>query len=930
MHSDNKLDQLSHANLLLKDRQFESALEAYNEIINENPDLSELLAFNIKVARSRVTYEKTNTASISNDTPTDIKTAQVTFIPANDEISDASPTNINYHLSESNIDIRPTLVGNIDLVDDNYIHGWIYDHTTPGCSVNLDLYAGHTKISTTIANNLRIDVHDASGFRAECGFSLRHSDYTNHSNSASLTIRLSESQEPAFSSTINISVLSGQISSLSKLGRILKSELFKKNDPSLTWLSEIFLPSSMARVRKGELIHGDYNQRSTFKNDLVDEKIVSVIIPVYDGFDETINCINSVLKSQDTKQFQLIVINDKSPNQRLTNYLQRHASAHNYALYENSANLGFVGTVNRGMRLAERTDVILLNSDTLVPKGWVDQLIQAAYSDPIIGTVTPFSNNATICSFPNFCQDNIMPKGHDVESLNSIFKAVNSGHVVDLPTAHGFCMYIKRATLDEVGCFDEQTWGKGYAEENDFSLRAEQRGWRNVFDVGTFVQHLGSVSFAENAEAFTHANAKILNSMYPDYPNRVAQFVRLDPARKHRNVVAAAILKEFARKLPAARLAKGNFVLFVSLTIGGGTEVATNEIREKLHNERIQTLMLTTPNKDIWRLEHRETGVTLDFNIVEDMSNLIELLKSLSVWHINYHNTLEFTKQVWDLPELLNCEYDITIHDYLSICPRINLVSNDKYCGEPSTLECQKCLTRNGTHESSRLKLSDFGNDVAKWRSFYHDKLKNSRLNFAPSQDVVTRLNRYFSDVTILTKPHPEPRKKVTLRHSRSREIVNIAFIGAIGVHKGYDYLIGCANYAQANNLPMHFHVIGYTKDDLEAGSLSNITIHGKYDRTDLPALVSKAKCDVAALLSIWPETFSYTFSEALSSGLKIVTFDIGATAERLQSGAGDTVQITESYEAICLKLLEVAKLPSKTITIGTTYKKFAADYYHF
>jgi len=56
-----------------------------------------------------------------------------------------------------------------------------------------------------------------------------------------------------------------------------------------------------------------------------------------------------------------------------------------------------------------QNDVVLLNSDTVVTSGWLEKLRRCADSDPRIGTITPFSNNAEICSFPKFCHNNTLP-----------------------------------------------------------------------------------------------------------------------------------------------------------------------------------------------------------------------------------------------------------------------------------------------------------------------------------------------------------------------------------------------------------------------------------------------------------------------------------------------------------------------------------------
>ncbi len=161
--------------------------------------------------------------------------------------------------------------------------------------------------------------------------------------------------------------------------------------------------------------------------------VVDVVIPVYEGYQETLDCIDSALKAKVKTEHRIVVINDKSPNEKLTKALRTHASQHGYTLLENEHNLGFVGTVNRGMRLHDDADVVLLNSDTLVPDGWLDTIRSVAYSDPLIATVTPFSNNATICSYPNFCQDNQLPDGATANDMNKLFGKVNAGKVIDLP-----------------------------------------------------------------------------------------------------------------------------------------------------------------------------------------------------------------------------------------------------------------------------------------------------------------------------------------------------------------------------------------------------------------------------------------------------------------------------------------------------------------
>ncbi|MEI2745384.1 MAG: glycosyltransferase [Ottowia sp.] len=179
---------------------------------------------------------------------------------------------------------------------------------------------------------------------------------------------------------------------------------------------------------------------------------VDIIVPVYRGLRDTQVCIDAVLASTPRTDWRLIVINDCSPEPEVSAWLRDKAAVEpRITLLENEHNLGFVGTVNRGMRQSDRNDVLLLNSDTEVAGDWLDRLRAAAYRRARAGTVTPFSGNATICSYPVFCADNPLPAGQTTASLDALFARVNAGQSVEVPTGVGFCMYIRRDCLRAVG-----------------------------------------------------------------------------------------------------------------------------------------------------------------------------------------------------------------------------------------------------------------------------------------------------------------------------------------------------------------------------------------------------------------------------------------------------------------------------------------------
>jgi hypothetical protein len=74
--------------------------------------------------------------------------------------------------------------------------------------------------------------------------------------------------------------------------------------------------------------------------------------------------------------------------------------------------------------------------------------------------------------------------------------------------------------------------------------------------------------------------------------------------------------------------------------------------------------------------------------------------------------------------------------------------------------------------------------------------------------------------------------------------------------------------------------VLGYSDIDGELRDAS-VSITGKYEESEIGALLSQHPLDVAFLPSVWPETFCYTLSIALAASLPVCVFNLGAQADR-------------------------------------------------
>lgn len=99
---------------------------------------------------------------------------------------------------------------------------------------------------------------------------------------------------------------------------------------------------------------------------------IDIVIPVYNGYEDIQLCMDSVRKYTDLERNRVILINDCSPDGRIRPYLDGQAEK-NVVVIHNEKNCGFSANVNIGMTYSDR-DVILLNADTIVTKGWVEKI----------------------------------------------------------------------------------------------------------------------------------------------------------------------------------------------------------------------------------------------------------------------------------------------------------------------------------------------------------------------------------------------------------------------------------------------------------------------------------------------------------------------------------------------------------------------------
>lgn len=808
--------------------------------------------------------------------------------------------------------------GHVDSFSSSHVSGWVCNLKKPDQPVMFDVWMNGQCVKKGVTPNApRHDVEVALlGTKAAAGYPLGFSvplsatlKWTGRLDNVKLCLHETEESLLAhdvvavnrFDLIEHVESFISQLTTTSE-GDITTDLSVALNRVLRTQVLPQVLPQIISNLRHGSFDQPLLVQSSQKKNrPSGNDECVDVIIPVYKGYQETLDCIHSVLATRGESPMELVVINDRSPDSRLTSELRKLAAREHFTLIENEKNLGFVATVNKGMKLHAGRDVLLLNSDTIVPRGWLKALQRAAYAEPNIGTVTPFSNRATIFSLPRTCFDNDMPLGMSVEQMNALCAERNPGVIIDVPTAVGFCMYIRRETLNEVGLFDEERWAKGYCEENDFCIRATNIGWRNVAACDVFVQHHGSVSFDTEKAPRVAENLAKLHAIYPDYPERIKRYLKSDPIAAPRGRVNIALLKQLSP----------GYVLFVTHGLGGGTETAIRNLCKLLAVDGKKVLILrSTPSGKLLlapAIAPYEKSLISEYPHETHADLLAEHLAELNVEYVHFHHTLGFKPDIWRLPELLKVPYDVMIHDFYLACPRINMIDESGiYCGQPDVLACERCVKCAPLDHDAEERLEEVGGTVARWREFHMAQLKGARQVVTPSQDTRTHIQKYLPVQHIEAIYHPEPAFNYKPREWDGNLPHRIAVLGAIGRHKGAELLLACARYALRERLPLHFVVIGYTDRDEAFDDLDNVEITGPYKPAELPAIVDGTGCNSALFLSVWPETFSYTLSEAWRLGLYPIALDLGAPAERIrEKKLGSLIPFTQNPKEIVEALID-------------------------
>lgn len=646
----------------------------------------------------------------------------------------------------------------------------------------------------------------------------------------------------------------------------------------------------------------------------------TIIIPIYNAYDDTQKCIKSVIRN--TKlPYELLLINDNSPDERiepmLRDFEERYENIH---IISNPVNKGFVKNVNIGLQYDDN-DVLLLNSDTIVTEKWLMKLKCCAYESSDIATVTPVSNKAGAFSVPVMNYSNCIAPEVGLKSTANIIEKLSSDSI-DTPTANGFCMFIKREVIDKVGLFD-LNFGRGYCEENDFSMRALNAGYRNVIDTTTYIFHNHSSSFGEEKLKLMEKNRQYLDAKHPTYKAKITQLVNDEKYAQIRADISDALKPENIEDYDTKNL------LYVMHEGKGGTLYTSVDLMQHVSDE-YNIYLLTASRRDMKLFKYQK--VSVDDGGIENDREFEKHLKQIEQWdfkskytiaeasnpefeliyfnvlkqlNIDLVHTRHLVRHTFDLPRVANLmgiKVLLSFHDFYFVCPSHNLIDDKgKYCNGICTP-----MTTEDPDEGQCSVMLGLGVPVAKrfnetWHELVSEMFENC------SEFITTSKSAY----DIYTRIYPQLKEKPfhIIEHGRDLKIpdnieittdienddpIRIVVPGNISISKGADYVYDLKKCDKDNKIELHFMGDVYGEYDFEKVGV----VHGRYKRSEFNDIVHSINPHFIGIFSIWPETYCHTLTEAWSSGVPVLCQDLGAPGERIRANGGGYLISSDPKEA--------------------------------
>ena len=638
---------------------------------------------------------------------------------------------------------------------------------------------------------------------------------------------------------------------------------------------------------------------------------VSVVVPIYNAAPQLRRCLEAIRRNS-RGLHELILINDASTDPEIERLLTGLRDRPGIRVLRNDTNLGFTATVNRGFELVEG-DVAILNSDTEVTPGWLGNLAFAAYSSDLVGTVTPLSDNAGAFSAPVIGARNPLPVNLPLDEIGRQVTRGSDRLYPELPIGGGYCMYVRRELLDEIGGLDADRFPSGYGAENDFCMRAGRMGWRNLVDDATIVFHERQASFGDRKAELSADSRRRINELHPDYTERIREF--------HSSPELGAARKNVERSFRSDPDHAGRMrILFVVHGGKGGTPATTLDLARAL-SDRYEPYLLTSDTRSLvlHQLEAEELVPVEQISLeprwkITDLTRddyrefVASILVSYGIELVHVRNLIKHTFDLPGIAASLGIPLVFSFHDYYLTCPTVHLLDQDlNYCAGRCTPGDGECFTPSALVRGTPPLKHRW---VHRWRDAVNSMIEHA--------DALVTTSEHAREVLRGALTQVRERPVELIEHGRDLEQasglaapptpggpIRILVPGNLNVNKGAELIRSLLEVDADGRLEFHF--AGEMRGPFEGlGSW-----HGPYERDEFPSVVAGIRPSFIATLSITGETYSHVLTEAWAAGVPVIACDIGTFRERVTAHGGGFLIDHRDPGAAYRRIIEVADDPA-------------------
>ena len=589
---------------------------------------------------------------------------------------------------------------------------------------------------------------------------------------------------------------------------------------------------------------------------------VTIIMPIF-------NLVNSKKAVRNlyvnSKNFDLVLLDTLNLSEDDLNYFKFFKNLNIINNIDSQSKL--INSINT-IIMESSNDVILIKENVLPFKNWILKLVIAAYSDDTIGFVTPISNFSTIKLID-------LPKNiYSPTIINKISKK----KYFEAPISNDACVYIKREVFNELkfdNNLDESSW------MYDFTELAQMKGWKSVVDDSTYVY------WDKGQFKNTQKDKYDLSVPYYYQNNPNKYFIKSEVFSKIYDNIHKYSKEDFNRFTKKT-------VLF-SMHNGGGVENTVKDIIKSISDKFDSYLLKAFKNRLIlYKYYNGEFIISEEFKLKYDWNS--QIIYSDEYEQIYFYILINYNIDIvqidhsifhtFDLPaiaKLLDIPLIITLHDFYYICPTYFLLDGENnYCAGNCGDKSRNC--------STRVSWFDLPVNIVEWKHKWNEYVEE----LFDYCDIIVTANSFTKNM-FLNYYSKLPNGKITLiehgcdlirfnnihRVPNKYQKIRLLIPGIIGPHKGSHFIKQLKSYDIEDKLELHY--IGVVDDELKSIGI----YHGRYDREDFAKMVYKIKPSFIGIFSVCAETFSYTLTESISTGVPVIASNLGALKNRIESNGG-------------------------------------------